>query len=106
MSNDYTSDPARPARAPSGWSLLGPLLLLIAGAAALAWLLGFFGGRSDVVHEPAAQPRPVTARGDLADDERATIELFQRASPSVVHITTLQYDRFSLNPDAVPAGTG
>src|SRR5918911_1651540 len=31
-------------------------------------------------------PRPVTARGDLAEAERATIELFQRVSPSVVHV--------------------
>ncbi|HTS03462.1 MAG TPA: trypsin-like peptidase domain-containing protein, partial [Thermoanaerobaculia bacterium] len=37
----------------------------------------------------AAAPRPVTARGDLASDEKATIELFQRCSPSVVYITTL-----------------
>jgi 2-alkenal reductase len=31
-------------------------------------------------------PRLVTARGDLSDAEKATIELFQRASPSVVHV--------------------
>ena len=30
------------------------------------------------------EPRAVTARGDLAADERATIEIFERASPSVV----------------------
>jgi 2-alkenal reductase len=34
----------------------------------------------------AETPRPVTARGDLADAERATVELFQRVSPSVVHV--------------------
>jgi len=37
----------------------------------------------------AAEPRPVTARGDLAADEKATIELFERCSPSVVYITSL-----------------
>ena len=53
--------------------------------------------RSAVTREPAppaasqppAEPRPVTARGDLAADEAATIELFKQASPSVVYITTL-----------------
>jgi 2-alkenal reductase len=31
-------------------------------------------------------PRAVTARGDLAQSEQATISLFERASPSVVHV--------------------
>jgi 2-alkenal reductase len=34
----------------------------------------------------AETPRPVAARGELAESERATIELFQRVSPSVVHV--------------------
>jgi 2-alkenal reductase len=34
----------------------------------------------------AETPRPVTPRGELAQVERATIELFQRVSPSVVHV--------------------
>jgi S1-C subfamily serine protease len=37
----------------------------------------------------SAEPRPVTARGELAADEQATIEIFKRTSPSVVFITTL-----------------
>jgi S1-C subfamily serine protease len=36
-----------------------------------------------------ADVRPVAARGDLASDEKATIELFERCSPSVVFITSL-----------------
>jgi 2-alkenal reductase len=32
------------------------------------------------------QPRVVTARGDLAPAERSSVELFERASPSVVHV--------------------
>jgi S1-C subfamily serine protease len=32
--------------------------------------------------------RTVTARGDLASDEQATIEIFEKASPSVVYIQT------------------
>lgn len=34
----------------------------------------------------ADTPRAVTARGDLAQSETATIALFERASPSVVHV--------------------
>ncbi|QEE38167.1 MULTISPECIES: trypsin-like peptidase domain-containing protein [unclassified Methylobacterium] len=34
----------------------------------------------------AETPRAVTARGDLAQSESATIALFERASPSVVHV--------------------
>lgn len=50
----------------------------------------------------------VTPRGNLAEDERATMKLFADSSPSVVHITTrtLQRDLFSLNIMEVPQGTG
>ncbi len=55
-----------------------------------------------------AQPRAVTARGDLAADEQNTIELFKNVSPSVVYITTLAIRRnlFSLNAVEIPQGTG
>ncbi|WP_223296882.1 S1C family serine protease [Thiorhodovibrio frisius] len=36
-----------------------------------------------------AEPRVVTARGDLAADELATIEIFERVSQSVVYISTI-----------------
>lgn len=50
----------------------------------------------------------VTPRGNLAEDEQATIELFGQASPSVVHITThaLQRDFFSFDVMEIPQGTG
>ena len=52
-------------------------------------------------------PAPVTARGDLAADERNNIEVFQRVSPSVVHITTLAAARgFALDVMKVPRGMG
>ena len=35
----------------------------------------------------ATEPRPIEPRGKLADVERATIEIFQRVSPSVVHVS-------------------
>jgi 2-alkenal reductase len=34
----------------------------------------------------ATSPRPVEPRGELADIEKSTIELFQRVSPSVVQV--------------------
>lgn len=39
--------------------------------------------------DPTANSRAVTPRGDLAEDEKATIEIFREASPSVVHIATV-----------------
>jgi S1-C subfamily serine protease len=51
--------------------------------------------------------RPVVARGDLAEDEKSTIELFKHASPSVVYITTLSrrvVNFFEMTE--VPQGTG
>jgi S1-C subfamily serine protease len=55
-----------------------------------------------------AEPRPVTARGDLAADERATIQLFEQASPSVVYISTRRrvVDFWSRDVMSVPQGTG
>ncbi|MCB1856777.1 MAG: trypsin-like peptidase domain-containing protein [Gammaproteobacteria bacterium] len=55
-----------------------------------------------------ATPRTVDSRGDLASDERSTIEIFERVSPSVVYITTV---RRVLNPwtrdvMSMPRGTG
>jgi S1-C subfamily serine protease len=58
-------------------------------------------------NEPA-EPRPIAPRGPLAADEQQTIGIFQRASPSVVYITTVQHvrDFFSRNVMRVPQGTG
>ena len=56
----------------------------------------------------AAEPRAVTPRGPLGADEKANIALFKSASPSVVHITTLEYARDFFSPDVmqIPRGTG
>ncbi len=55
-----------------------------------------------------AVPRAVTARGDLAGDEKNTIEIFRNTSPSVVYITSIALRRnlFSLNAVEIPQGTG
>jgi S1-C subfamily serine protease len=56
---------------------------------------------------PAVEPRPITPRGDLAQDEKATIDLFKQSAPSVVYITTLSR-RYNILMQAVdvPEGTG
>ncbi|MFL5328491.1 MAG: S1C family serine protease [Gemmataceae bacterium] len=87
-------------------SPLGTLLLMALVAAGVAWFVSGWLARPGPVNDPNATPRVVAARGDLAEDEKSTIELFKAASPSVVHITTLQVDQFSLNADLVPQGTG
>lgn len=55
-----------------------------------------------------APPRAVTPRGALAADELNNIAVFKAASPAVVHITALGYERdfFSLDVQQVPRGTG
>ena len=55
-----------------------------------------------------ATPRPITPRGELADFEKTTINLFQNASPSVVYLTTRSRVRspFSRGAVEVDAGSG
>jgi S1-C subfamily serine protease len=57
---------------------------------------------------PVAEPRVVTARGDLGADERATIDLFRNARDSVVFISTRQRvaDFWTRNVYSVPRGSG
>jgi S1-C subfamily serine protease len=74
----------------------------LAAAAAFLAAPSLVNGRTDAV------PRAVAPRGPLAADEQANVELFRRASPSVVNITSLgvQRDLFSMNVQQVPRGTG
>ena len=67
---------------------LWPLMILVVVIVALA--VRMFDVDRRPINDPNAAPRAVTARGDLADDEQSTIELFRQAAPSVVFITTTQ----------------
>ncbi len=92
--------PRLPAR--RGW--LVPFAL---GVVAAALLYQLVSGSARLGGGPPAEPRPVTPRGDLAADEKATIELFRRASPSVVFITTLaQQPMGFFEIQEVPQGAG
>jgi S1-C subfamily serine protease len=82
--------------------LLGALLFALGSACASgAWLW---------LWESAPSPEPVvvTARGELAPAEQATVELFRNAAPSVVYITKLavRADPFRRNFLEIPEGTG
>lgn len=81
-----------------------PWLLLLVVLVFVWWHLS----RPRTALEPDAQPRTVVARGDLAADEKNTIELFEAISPSVVYITSIELRRslFSLNVYEIPQGTG
>lgn len=102
MNQGSTPGPAPSVAAVPAW-LVAILLLGVAGIMmqSAGYLPGFAG-------RAAREPRSVTPRGDLAADEKATIELFREVSPSVVHITTLSHklDPYSYKPDAIPEGTG
>ncbi len=66
---------------------------------------GFFSGNGK---QENAEPRVVQARGNLAEDEQSTIELFENSRDSVVFITTRQrvMDAWTRNIFSVPSGTG
>jgi S1-C subfamily serine protease len=78
------------------------VLLVIIGV----WWVAQRGGLPR--YDRNAEPRAVAARGDLAEDEKNTIDIFRNASPAVVFITSigLQRNFFSLNVYEIPQGTG
>ncbi|MGD8956736.1 MAG: trypsin-like peptidase domain-containing protein [Chromatiaceae bacterium] len=82
------------------WIFWGLVLLLVLWQF-LPWIERYLIGMT-------AEPRSVTARGDLAGDEIATIELFERASPTVVFISTRQrvMNVWTRNVLSVPRGNG
>lgn len=102
---DWQAGPP-PYRSPSRpkWAAMG-LVWAIVFLLVWAW---WQREQGSPLTNPPAEPRPVLARGDLAEDEKATIDVFKEASPSVVFITTsdVARDMFSLNPIEVRRGSG
>jgi S1-C subfamily serine protease len=78
------------------------LALFAAGVVAAGWRCRPGPGAA------RGQPRAVTGRGPLFPEEQAVSDRFKEASPSVVYITTLVYQRdwFSANQQGTPRGTG
>ena len=79
--------------------LLGIFLLL--GYEVSKWSASWF-------RNPATEERLVTARGDLAQSEQSTIDLFKQCAPSVAYITTVSsgIDLRTMNVLEIPRGTG
>lgn len=84
------------------------LVYSVIGLPAPAWWPATMQSISCAFAAGAAAPRAVSPRGPLGEDEKANIALFKSTSPSVVHITTLEYARdfFSLDVMQTPRGTG
>jgi S1-C subfamily serine protease len=82
---------------------LWPILFLPLLAGVLLWHFWSSGRLRPEINAPVISPR-----GDLAEDEKSTIALFKKASPSVVHITTLveRRNRYSADLQQIPRGTG
>ena len=80
---------------------------LLATAGALV-ALSACSNASSAAAGVAAAPPPAAAGVTLDAEEQATIALFEAASPSVVFVTTvrLHLDDVSLDPMAMPAGSG
>lgn len=104
MSGYYSPPPyPRPQRSNVAGTILAFLLgLLIVVLVFRYWPLGngFFGLRGPGPDKDA-NPRPIAARGDLAEDEKTTIELFKRSAPSVVHVNSFskRNDAFRLEEE-------
>ena len=83
-------------------------LFITACIAALMLLWQFLPAIEAWFSPREAAERTVMARGDLAADEKTTIELFEKSRASVVYITTAQLvrDVWTRNVFSVPRGTG
>lgn len=88
----------------TNWKV-SPIAVIVLIAIAV-WLI--FNPLERRLRDPDAVPRAITARGDLAADERNTIDIFRANSASVVYVTSIALRRglFSLNAVEIPRGTG
>jgi S1-C subfamily serine protease len=100
MSYDYR----RPSPRFPLLAVLLPLLFLVAVIIGAGWWL--WHHRESGI-DVTAQPRPVAARGELMAEEQTSIQIYERASPAVVHVTNFTERRqFSLDVTRIPKGTG
>jgi S1-C subfamily serine protease len=101
---EQNPDSPNASRRPENTRLLIILLSILVVLLVIFQVSKWFAG----LYDETARPRLVTPRGDLAQDEKSTIELFKRVSPSVVYITSiaLQRDFLSFRALEIPRGTG
>lgn len=79
------------------WIIIALVILFIGKPYIQSWLL-----------DGESQPRAITERGDFNSDEQNTINIFQRTSPSVVFINTLdtQLNPWTRTYKETPLGSG
>lgn len=101
-----SSSPRTLPTAPRGSAINIWLIVLLLGLVGVLVYRQVF--RLSPLFSPGAESRTVTPRGDFAEDEKTTIELFEKVSPSVVHITTEAIHRniFTSDIRRTQAGTG
>jgi S1-C subfamily serine protease len=82
-----------------------PVLLLVLVVGGLIWWFWPWGGSG---LNPQAQPRPVTARGDLSELEKMNIAIYERVSPSLAQVTNLarRASFLTFNVQEIPKGVG
>ncbi len=86
-------------------SLIAMILVLFYNSSPDTFRFEFLTNNSN---QESAEPRIIEARGNLAEDEQSTIELFENSRNSVVFISTRQrvVDAWTRNIFSVPSGTG
>src|SRR3954469_12534430 len=96
---------ATPTRDSHITKVLAVLLLLVAGALVYTVVKQ----RQSKPTFTSYEPRPIAQRPDkLGADEQTTIDVFEKFSRSVVHITSLasRRDRITMDVTEIPQGTG
>jgi S1-C subfamily serine protease len=109
--SSYPPRSGHAARPADQTPLLGCLLavaLVVVVLLPLGLVAYWYWGQRPVANPADALPRPVEARGDLSEMEKANIDVYERLAPSVVHVTNLaeRGSPFSMNVQRVPRGTG
>jgi S1-C subfamily serine protease len=96
--------PSRRSASVGQSGLVGVLALL----AACGWLLFGWTVVRDVWFNKPYNPPTVVPRADLTQAEKTTIEVYNDARPSVVHVSTLSesHDPFTLHPEEKLVGQG
>ncbi len=79
---------------------------LIIGVLVLTAALAYLDFRADRGRDTQSRPRTIEPRGDLADYEKATIEIFNRTAPSVVYIFTENAVRGFFGTSEIRQGAG
>ena len=91
-----------------GYSLLRSIRILLLVFVSLFALFLFLPRIENIWASMQAEPRSITARGELSLTEKTNINIFQQTSPSVVYITTLAdtLNLWTRDITRIPRGTG